>query len=526
MKLRAIQLSVCLTLVGGQRILAQSSYWVDVNNCPGPGDGTLAEPFCTIAQGIAAAPPGTFVRVMPGTYSGPGNVNLDFAGKEIRLWGVSAGVIIDGQNANRILHLHSGETNQTDIAFLTLRNGRAPEGENGGAVLIEGSSPSIRGCRIETSHALNGGGIFIDGDTPGHSTWLEFVDFLNNTCIDEGGGLHVNAASPQMTACMFMGNHSNGYGGGAYLASPVATVTRCPVLYNTAHNGAGMFVRSGTLVIDECTFLANSATNAGGGINLETSDSAIIRNGVFFSNNAQLAGGGLYTATGAPIITNGLFILNQSIAGNGGGIHINSGNPSMTNCTVADNNAAFLGGGIYHQNSNTTIVNTIIWRNVPQQISLAGAGVPAISYSNIQGGWTGTGNLNADPRFGAGYANAYALRQFSTGHFDQSPCVDAGTSTDESTPMLMRTTRRDQVADALPVDMGYHAWIFQTAYPIPPGDHNFDGKLDLLDFHYFQTCYSGADVERDLSCWRVDFDTDYDVDDDDFADWAQWLTGP
>jgi hypothetical protein len=121
--------------------------------------------------------------------------------------------------------------------------------------------------------------------------------------------------------------------------------------------------------------------------------------------------------------------------------------------------------------------------------------------------------------------HGYYLRQLASGHADESPCVDAGISNAESTPLLSRTTRRDQVADAYPVDIGFHEQIIPSAYR--PGDFTRDGKVDLADFRFFQQCYTGSGVETPpSSCWFFDHDSDFDVDDVDFADWVQWLTGP
>ena len=45
--------------------------------------------------------------------------------------------------------------------------------------------------------------------------------------------------------------------------------------------------------------------------------------------------------------------------------------------------------------STSTISNSILWANGPQQIS----GSAAVSFSDIQGGWEGEGNINANPLF-------------------------------------------------------------------------------------------------------------------------------
>ena len=50
-----------------------------------------------------------------------------------------------------------------------------------------------------------------------------------------------------------------------------------------------------------------------------------------------------------------------------------------------------------------------------------------VEWSNIQGGWEGEGNVDADPLFGAGPLGCYYLSQtVATGQPFDSPCVNAG----------------------------------------------------------------------------------------------------
>jgi len=51
--------------VGGQTAFL----FVDADNCPGPGSGTLRDPFCTIQDALDAALPGVLISVAEGRYA-------------------------------------------------------------------------------------------------------------------------------------------------------------------------------------------------------------------------------------------------------------------------------------------------------------------------------------------------------------------------------------------------------------------------------------------------------------------------
>ena len=80
----------------------------------------------------------------------------------------------------------------------------------------------------------------------------------------------------------------------------------------------------------------------------------------------------------------------------------------MSNCTLVSNSAGNLGGGIYNTVSSSPIVtNFILWANMnagageSAQIHVD-SGDPTVEFSNIEGGWTGsggTGNIDEDPLF-------------------------------------------------------------------------------------------------------------------------------
>jgi len=130
------------------------------------------------------------------------------------------------------------------------------------------------------------------------------------------------------------------------------------------------------------------------------------------SNNFASYGGGIFGI--APTITNCEIMRNEAVF-RGGGIYC--GPATITNCTITENRAFdFEGGGIYCH-SSPTITNSILWGNT----ALEGPeifGPPAVSYSDVQGGWPGEGNIDSDPLFFGD--SSYHLKA-------DSPCIDTGT---------------------------------------------------------------------------------------------------
>jgi hypothetical protein len=130
-------------------------------------------------------------------------------------------------------------------------------------------------------------------------------------------------------------------------------------------------------------------------------------------------------------------LINGNSAGErGGGIYaILFFDLMMINCTISGNSAGNLGGAIFKGTQyDMKMTNCILWDNTPEEIY---ANVPPIiTYSNIQGGYQGEGNIDVDPCFADVNKEDYHLKSES-GRWDSnsqtwvkdsvtSPCIDTG----------------------------------------------------------------------------------------------------
>ena len=127
-------------------------------------------------------------------------------------------------------------------------------------------------------------------------------------------------------------------------------------------------------------------------------------------------------------VTNCVFSGNTTRWLNGGGMYNDNSSPAVTNCTFSGNSALF-GGGMGNDTSSPTVTNCILWEDTPNEFYNSSSSSPSVTYSDIQGGYAGTGNINADPMFVDQSNGDLHLQQ-------GSPCVDAG---DNSAPALPTT---------------------------------------------------------------------------------------
>lgn len=152
-------------------------------------------------------------------------------------------------------------------------------------------------------------------------------------------------------------------------------------------------------------------------------------------NRAYYRGGGLFAYNCSPILVNNTVVRNRSTASGyysrGAGIH------AYSTATVAGEN------NIVYDNFATNAPNVY--------------GSVSFTYSCVQGGMSGMGNISSDPLFvhnpPLGF---FYLSQTEAGQPQNSPCVNAG---DPASPMIIGTTRTDQFPDIEVVDMGFHWWL-------------------------------------------------------------------
>jgi hypothetical protein len=348
----------------------------------------------TIQAGINLALKGDTVLVANGIYSGPGNSDLDFKGKAIVVQSVGgqANCRIDSSQGVRGFWFHNHETAASVVSGFTITNGNAGINDGGGVLCELSSSPTIRNCTISGNKGSLGGGIGCSNSSP----QILNCRIESNMASASGGGIACDlGASPMILNCRIDNNNSVLEGGGVSVdnqSSPLIFGTRFE-FNGSVSSGGGLFIGlNSSPKITTCKIISNSARSSGGGIATSFNSAPMILNSLIASNNSTISGGGIDSYSASPVITN---------------------------CTI-DSNTSGAGGAIHSRFSSDHLTNSILSANYPNEIKTVSSGLIA-SYSDVQGGYTGIGNIAADPRYVDHRAGDYRLK---TG----SPCINAGTN--------------------------------------------------------------------------------------------------
>jgi len=379
-------------------------------------------------------------------------------------------------NAFHVLSL-AGDGEATEVEGFSIvagvADGAYPRDRGGGLWSVRGRAV-FRDCRFLDHRASVGGATYCEGS---NTVFLDCL-FANNWAESKGGALYNSAqADSRFENCAFRSNFAS-EGGGMFntgagvfvldsrfeenvatlhggavanLDGAVATFERCRFdanrqsVVSAAGSGGAIYNKGSQVSVEGGIFALNESGGNGGALVSANSPSGTLLAGCLFEDNEAATGGAIFGASSVNFVVERSIFRRNVARSDGGGMAFQGSVGSVIGCLVAGNVAVDDGGGLYLANSvlsleGVTLVdnmaagpgaavhdisgsqvsmrNTIEWDNKPRGIT-AESFSGSVSFSDIESGWVGPGNLSADPMFVDASAGDYSLAA-------GSPCIDAG----------------------------------------------------------------------------------------------------
>lgn len=323
------------------------------------------------------------------------------------------------------LYLSGASTTLTITGPSSISNNSVRDGAGIWATGI--GAVSISDTTLNSNTATGYGGAIGFSNVAGNISLTRLV-ITNNTSTANGAGIYLTSTTAfafDLTDCNVDNNtvtNTGSYdGGGLYLnaALVTASISGGSISGNTGRNGGGIWAAGGLdLSIGGVTISGNNAiSGAGGGLYLSGAGTLVDVNRSWIRGNRALTyGGGIQNASSATTTLTNSMVTGNLIEGvsynDGCGVY-NGATMVAMNSTIVGNRAARNGGG---WNGSGTITNCIFWGNSAGGSGQQIQGSPTVTYSDVAGGFTGTGNVDLDPTF-VNLQIATAGNQTTAGNF-------------------------------------------------------------------------------------------------------------
>ena len=381
-------------------------------------------------------------------------------------------------NSDNVFHVvTASETDETTIIdSIYIKYGNANSttpNDRGGGMYNDTGSPTLNKIIFDSNNAMYGGGMH---NYVGSNPLLKDVTFINNTATTTisgsalGGAIYNRSSNSKFEYVKFINNSATGRiarGGAVYIDKGSSIFVNVSFQNNTVegltshangNGGGGMYCFGGEVLILNVTVHGNTS----------------IQNGTYSSGG----GGGIYVIESDVTLMNTEFHNNHAFGeevygGRGGGLLNEAGNIKIINSTFTDNGAEAEGHAIYNNSPDFVVANSIIWGN-------EGAGYQiydyygSYTYSIIEGGEPGTGNINSDPKW-IDPTNGDLHLQYS------SPAIDAGNNTIVITDSI--DLDNDGIySEPIPYDLDGNERFFDM--PVQPNVGS--GTFPLIDIGTFE----------------------------------------
>lgn len=263
----------------------------------------------------------------------------------------------------------------------------------GGAINALEADLSLHQCTVSNNQAVNGGGVYVNGQSNPTTFSAVHVVFEGNQASVDGGALWLrgSAMESEVLGSEFnnnsAGSASFSRGGGIYVWSGGSGGNRLVLDFvqfagNQAGQGGALAIGDADVDARRVTLEGNDASGSGGGVKIVTNGSLRFHESVAHDNHASEHGGGFATAGGSIEIVNASLVENS--AGDGGGaLHASAGASALfAHATLFDS------GNNHHMVRIADAGTQVTWSNVILSggCSVASAGPAFVSLGgNLEG---------------------------------------------------------------------------------------------------------------------------------------------
>ncbi len=315
----------------------------------------------SLRQVIAAAPPGDSI-----TFGVAGTIVLTngelLIDKPLALAHCCPNQItIDARGRSRVFVVAPGIN--FNLGYLTIAGGNGTN-QSGGAILNQGTL-SVNVCIFYSNQVSGGAGGAIYSQGPLH---LANCTFSNNTA-NGGGAISSESGSLTATDCFFLNNQSSGNFGGAISTSVAANIESCRFETNSAVQGGAISLSGTSHQIFNSVFQGNATPQSNGGALQNSASALLVSNCTFFGNSAGFYGGAIYNLQ-TITFENCNFLSNRVSQAGGSALWNENGPMTISRCAIFGNRNVIGSGTVANKWGHLKIELTTISGN---ESSTAGA---------------------------------------------------------------------------------------------------------------------------------------------------------
>lgn len=235
--------------------------------------------FPTIQAAVDAVQHGDIIQLADGTFTGAGNHDVDYRGKNITIasqGGNAQQCIVDCEHRGRGFVFQSNEGPQAILMDVMITRGYANEVSSppgrGGAVACRGSTPTIERCVL-----------------------------YDNTAMEAGGAIYCSSGNITLAGCRFEWNRTaigpGRWGGAIACWRSSADLYDCTFYLNTAVSGGDLCLKYGSsAAVSECSLVWSAGLGAGPGIFCESSSLLVDGSSLCISGIAVAGGSEAFLA--------------------------------------------------------------------------------------------------------------------------------------------------------------------------------------------------------------------------------------